>query len=888
MRKILWYSSINELDYEMQMLFDRHPAYEMRLAIPDADNQYFFPVNARIDDRGIETREQIVALLRSYQPDLLVHRYRREPTALLEAAEETGVPVLVWVTEQGPDRDIEWERNRHFRNLAANNPWDVHYFKNRGIENVYYWPFGCLPFFHRPVEPKPEFVADFVAYGNPIYNYYDSKRDSVDTVVRPLVEAGMNVAVWGRKTGPAGGWLDVPGVREGVHYKGTFNYDDLPAVNSSAKIVLGITSNGMYGAFGSRLARALAGRAFCIWAYSEGMEEMDEGFENHKNCCWSTHPEETLEIARFYLKNEQARLRVAEAGQRLAHEKLNLETIVPPIIEDVLANHPRRAHSRCFALTRDLRRASRESRAEDAIRAAYAVMAHDVTSLTHSDAVAMAEAQLAQGQYRLALGYLHRYAEMLAAVVRRLSRSPDQPELAVQLRRLYRAMFDTVGSLLAARSPEKTADAQAILRGLLDFADRHAAGDLLREVARWLSQHCYREGLSAQALRAFNLYTSLCVRPGLDANGLRALARDLAACVPESPETLAASASPASVAAAAGPATSSDWELFLGLARRAPLDRRHILLAGDTEALWGDYLAHNVGPTTRLAEGDAAAPSSNGGVGASETRAVARLCQQEADLRLSDHDALLYVALRADPQHVERLRRLVRGLPDGAAILVAGIGDGWPGSLETMGLRVGWHEAIDGLGELDYDRGHPCCGPLIRAGAWKGISSGERLLGLAAHLAARLKPRISHVTLDPLEILLGLYAFSDGYARVMEQVCRAEGLRTRAVTLMAPAEDGARFARPRRHTVLEIRTEDGWTTCDPMLGLAYDATVGDLLDDPLLAGRTRGTRSPHWDKFALGRYTGSEFFAGVTEVAARELVEDTAQPQPRRAVAVMA
>lgn len=901
MRKILWYSSINELDYEQQMLFARL-GWDFRLAIPDTGNDYFFPVKARIDHPGVATCEQLVAVIREYKPDLLVHRYRRESSDLLAAAEETGVPILVWVTEQGPDRDLEWDRNRHFRQLAVNNPYDVHYFRNRGIEQVYYWPFGCVPSFHRRVEAREPYRCDFVGYGNPIYNAYDSKRDSVDTVVRPLIDGGFDVSLWGRRSGSTGGWLDVPGVKDGVHYKGLFDYDDLPAVNSSAKIVLGITSNGRYGAFGSRLARAMACGSFCIWAYSEGMEEMEEGYENHVNCCWTTHPDETLELARYYLENDEARERVAQAGQRLALDKLNYETLVPRIIEQALANGRVPAHSRYHAMGRALQSQVSESLPLEACWTGYRIMAHDATGLTSEMAIATVRAALEQGSPRVALRSMERFVHLFHDLLIRNDRSCDSPRLHGLIGRRYGQVFRLVDAMVeqalggpGATTPQDRALASRdFLCGIMRMeTTRRIVHPLVVEMARSLATRLHRLGRTGDSIRAFSVYRRIHGKDDLPAEHWRTLVEELEACLRAPVPAVPAPSPAASSRLPSGPTDTllpAHWELFLEIARMVPLDRRRVLLTGDCIPAWAEYLHHNVAATLllRLAaplEDPLGVPS---WTNLPDPRPVHETLGGPQQVQQCAPDALVYLALTENATHWPRIQQLAGFVPAGACVIVASMGS--PASLrrsmEEIGLRVAWVMELEGELDFDFPAAHPLAGPLAVAGGWKELSPIVRLSVLAYNLANLLEPRISHVTLDPLEIVHGLYSWSEGYARVMQEVCETEGFACTPVTVRAAGPSGERFAREREQTLLEVKTGSRITTWDPMLGIGYEATVDELIRSPergnMPLGRPGSSR--WWNRYKLERHTGREFFAAVHSVARRPdlAARATFEPLPGR------
>lgn len=330
--KILWLSYGTEIEYEMKLLFSQYKDIKFNLGIPNEKPTYFFPGYIKANYNNLYNRENIQRVLEDYQPDILIHRYQQPYEPILEAAEDCGVRTVCWITEQGPERDIELLRAKNFRNVIVNNELDYELYKKEGIENLYYMPFCYVPSFHKRVLPSEKYKTDIVCYGNPAYEFYESKRKSVDTLVVPLLKEGYDVALWGPSE-VAGGWLKVPYVKKDEHYKGMFNYKELPVVNSSAKIVLGITANASYGAYGGRLARALGCGSFVLWYYTEGMEKY---FVNHKHLCWSKSPEETLEIVSYYLNHDEEREKIALEGQRFAYENLNYEKRFIEIINDLL------------------------------------------------------------------------------------------------------------------------------------------------------------------------------------------------------------------------------------------------------------------------------------------------------------------------------------------------------------------------------------------------------------------------------------------------------------------------------------------------------------------------------------------------------------------------
>jgi spore maturation protein CgeB len=457
--RVLWQSNINEIEYDIQTMFATLPHHRLWLSDPCAQNSYFFPVNVDIAYSNTIDEGAIGAAIQRSDPHIMVHRYRQPVDPLLAACKASKTRLLVWITEQGPEREVEVDRALCFHNVIANNEPDYAYYKEAGVENVYYMPFGCVPAFHRRVEAPARYTTDIVCYGNPLYNYYESKRKAIDTLVKPLVETGIPVALWGAARGN-GGWLEVPYIQKRPElYQGVFSYEDLPAVNSGAKIVLGITANAQYGAYGSRLARALSCGAFVIWHYTVGMEKY---FENHKHLCWSSSPDETLELVRFYLKNDTARRRIAEEGRRYAHANLDYQKMLLPIIDDVLAQPETRTASAWYEGMLPVR--------ESYLRGNFLAMLEAAPSLMSSSTAPRRlrdEVSFWQANSFFALGHL----DKAVAGYSGLLESRQQPE-----------WFNNLGAALVKRG-DRTGGERMIERALelrRDYLDARYNLDFLR------------------------------------------------------------------------------------------------------------------------------------------------------------------------------------------------------------------------------------------------------------------------------------------------------------------------------------------------------------------------------------------------------------------------
>ena len=155
-KRILWQTAINEIEYDIQMMFAGLPKYTLSLSDPSPRNIYFFPVDVKIDSFNTVSEEAITAAIKEFKPDIMVHRYRQPIEPLLAACQKTRTRVLVWITEQGPEREVEVGRAQCFHNVIANNDSDYDYYRENGVENVYNMPFGCVSSFHRKVRASSQ------------------------------------------------------------------------------------------------------------------------------------------------------------------------------------------------------------------------------------------------------------------------------------------------------------------------------------------------------------------------------------------------------------------------------------------------------------------------------------------------------------------------------------------------------------------------------------------------------------------------------------------------------------------------------------------------------------------------------------------------------------
>lgn len=195
-------------------------------------------------------------------------------------------------------------------------------YRKRGVK-AYLLMHSCHPGTQKRVKPVGAFSHDIVLLANNynIYNnpeYFKFRIKGVRDLMEPLVENDFDLKVWGlwwRHTDRA---YTLPE----KFYGGVLNAGYEARVYSSCKIALGLQSVGTSRThFSVRTLEAMACGALHLSQYSPSLENF---FKKGIHLEWSKSRDETLEIARFYLKKEKARIRIAKQGQREVYENHSL------------------------------------------------------------------------------------------------------------------------------------------------------------------------------------------------------------------------------------------------------------------------------------------------------------------------------------------------------------------------------------------------------------------------------------------------------------------------------------------------------------------------------------------------------------------------------------
>ncbi|HEY8911168.1 MAG TPA: glycosyltransferase [Desulfosporosinus sp.] len=219
------------------------------------------------------------------------------------------LPLVYWAIDDPPD----WRRMSRplgrGASLVLTPAAECLPLYQRDKIHALYFHFACNPAFHRPAVPLLEYACDLLLVAN-YYTSYPQRKVGLETILTPLRSAPFHLKVFGNEH-----WLantDHYTLPPEI-YQGYLAYEQLPCAYSSAKIVLGLHSViDSPTMMSMRTFEALGCRAFFLTHWSPAIEGL---FKNHVHLVWSRHPDETLELVRFYLKREDLREKIAQQGQ---------------------------------------------------------------------------------------------------------------------------------------------------------------------------------------------------------------------------------------------------------------------------------------------------------------------------------------------------------------------------------------------------------------------------------------------------------------------------------------------------------------------------------------------------------------------------------------------
>jgi len=169
-----------------------------------------------------------------------------------------------------------------------------------GAKKVEYLPFAYDPEVHFPIEVKNLKEREYYGSDIAFIGTWDKERE---WWLNHLID--YNLKIWGNDWNRANKklkekWMKKPAYGE-----------EFAKICNSSKIILNIIRKQNVPSHNMRTFEAPACKAFVL---STRTEEAKEFFEEDKECAYFSTPEELKEKIDFYLKNDELRKKIAEAG----------------------------------------------------------------------------------------------------------------------------------------------------------------------------------------------------------------------------------------------------------------------------------------------------------------------------------------------------------------------------------------------------------------------------------------------------------------------------------------------------------------------------------------------------------------------------------------------
>lgn len=298
----------------------------------DVDHQYLLGLPAGFEKQGCKVQilydiveKELEQVLVKYQPDLVVTagwtkiHTDKKLEILGRMVEKHRLSHAYWATE-----DSRWTDKWSLPYIKATKPEyiftidreAVPFYHQLGLKACYL-PWACNPKFHRPAEPVEKYKCDIALVATAGVTWSSYRRDSARILLKPLVERGYDVAIWGKrwdKLDP-----DIVGFNvDSRHLKGKISYLETNRVYSSAKIILGFQN--VTTELTSRTYEIMGARGFLL---APATTAVLEKFRPGTHLAVTRSEDETLRLVDYYLNQDEERNTIALEGQRAVYSYRN-------------------------------------------------------------------------------------------------------------------------------------------------------------------------------------------------------------------------------------------------------------------------------------------------------------------------------------------------------------------------------------------------------------------------------------------------------------------------------------------------------------------------------------------------------------------------------------
>jgi spore maturation protein CgeB len=269
-------------------------------------------------------RSSIIEAVDQFRPDLMIttgwacSRQKREHIdKLVKRAVKYKVKHVYWATE-----DPRWTEECSFKCIEIYkpdavmtiHPESINKYRDLGLP-VGHLDFGCNRSFNKSEPPSRKYAYDVALVGNGGKAWKSYRKDSVQILLKPLVEKGYDVAIWGSR------WNhfneELMGFKIPKHMiKGELHYEETNKVYNSAKIIIGLQNDQTM--LTSRTFEVLGSGGFLLTVPTQSVNNL---FTNNFHLTCSSSPVDTVRLVDYFLKNEAERHEVARNGQLEVYSK---------------------------------------------------------------------------------------------------------------------------------------------------------------------------------------------------------------------------------------------------------------------------------------------------------------------------------------------------------------------------------------------------------------------------------------------------------------------------------------------------------------------------------------------------------------------------------------
>ncbi len=303
----------------IRVLFFSHSS-KYTLGLPQGFRELNCPVFVLRD----LSRNSIKEAVDHFRPDLMIttgwayRGHKREHVdELVKRTAKYKVKHIYWATE-----DPRWMVECSFKCIEIYKPDavmtihtdSVNKYRELGLP-AGQLDFGCNPQFNKHEPPCSKYDYDVALVGNGGKAWKSHRKDSVQILLKPLVERGFNLAIWGKRWDRFNEKL--MGFKLPKHMlKGELPYEETNKVYNSAKIIIGLQNDQTM--LTSRTFEVLGSGGFLLTVPTQSVNNL---FTNNFHLTCSSSPEHTVRLVDYFLKHEAERQAIAQNGQREVYLK---------------------------------------------------------------------------------------------------------------------------------------------------------------------------------------------------------------------------------------------------------------------------------------------------------------------------------------------------------------------------------------------------------------------------------------------------------------------------------------------------------------------------------------------------------------------------------------